>query len=42
MRLPRSAGIWRHVAAAALFGNVVPFLLISYGEQTAGAGSPGC
>jgi drug/metabolite transporter (DMT)-like permease len=39
--LPRSPGIWGHVACAALFGNVLPFLLLSYGEQTTGAGSAG-
>ncbi|WP_031032369.1 DMT family transporter, partial [Streptomyces sp. NRRL WC-3725] len=39
--LPRSAGVWGHVAAAALFGNVIPFLLLSYGEQTTGAGIAG-
>ncbi|MFD3525396.1 DMT family transporter [Streptomyces sp. NPDC058653] len=41
VNLPRSGEIWRHIAVAALFGNVVPFLLISYGEQTAGAGLAG-
>jgi drug/metabolite transporter (DMT)-like permease len=39
--LPRSRVVWGHVAAAALFGNVVPFLLLSYGEQTTGAGIAG-
>ncbi|MCM2576647.1 DMT family transporter [Streptomyces meridianus] len=39
--LPRSADLWGHVAAAALFGNVIPFLLLSYGEQTTGAGIAG-
>jgi drug/metabolite transporter (DMT)-like permease len=39
--LPRGAGLWGHVAAAALFGNVIPFLLLSYGEQTTGAGIAG-
>lgn len=39
--LPRSGGIWGHVAAAALLGNVIPFLLLSYGEQTTGAGMAG-
>ena len=38
---PRWGGVWGHVAAAALFGNVVPFLLLSYGEQTTGAGIAG-
>jgi drug/metabolite transporter (DMT)-like permease len=39
--LPRLGGIWGHVAAAALLGNVVPFLLLSFGEQTTGAGVAG-
>jgi drug/metabolite transporter (DMT)-like permease len=39
--LPRGAGVWGHVAVAALLGNVVPFLLLSYGEQTTGAGIAG-
>jgi drug/metabolite transporter (DMT)-like permease len=39
--LPRSAGIWGHVTVAALLGNVVPFLLLSYGEQSTGAGIAG-
>jgi drug/metabolite transporter (DMT)-like permease len=39
--LPRGAGVWAHLAAAALFSNVIPFLLLSYGERTAGAGIAG-
>jgi drug/metabolite transporter (DMT)-like permease len=39
--LPRSAGIWGHISVAALLGNVVPFLLLSYGEQSTGAGIAG-
>lgn len=39
--LLRGSGIWAHVAAAAAFGNVIPFLLLSYGEQTTGAGFAG-
>ncbi|UCM88958.1 DMT family transporter [Streptomyces marincola] len=39
--LPRQLGVWGHVAAAALFGNVIPFLLLSYGEQTTGAAIAG-
>ena len=39
--MPRSAGVWGHLAAAALLGNVLPFLLVSYGEQTTGAGIAG-
>ena len=41
MGLPRGAAAWGHLAAAALFGNVIPFLLLSYGERTAGAGIAG-
>lgn len=39
--MPRSVGVWGHLAAAALLGNVVPFLLVSYGEQTTGASIAG-
>jgi drug/metabolite transporter (DMT)-like permease len=39
--LPRGAPVWGHLAAAALFGNVIPFLLLSYGERSAGAGIAG-
>jgi drug/metabolite transporter (DMT)-like permease len=39
--LPRSAEVWGHYAGAALFGNVIPFLLLSYGEKTTGAGIAG-
>jgi len=39
--LPRGAGLWGHIAVAALFGNVIPFLGLSYGEQTTGAGIAG-
>jgi drug/metabolite transporter (DMT)-like permease len=39
--LPRSRVVWGHLVAAALFGNVLPFLLLSYGERTAGAGMAG-
>lgn len=39
--LARIAGVWAHVAAAALFGNVLPFLLLSYGKQSTGAGIAG-
>lgn len=41
VRLPRGAAVWGHLAGAALFGNVLPFLLLSYGERTAGAGIAG-
>lgn len=39
--LPRGGPVWGHLAGAALFGNVLPFLLLSYGERTAGAGIAG-
>ncbi|MET9224344.1 DMT family transporter [Lentzea sp. NPDC003310] len=39
--LPKSAQVWGHIAAAGLFGNVIPFLLLSYGEKTTGAGIAG-
>lgn len=39
--LPRSVPVWGHIAAAGLFGNVIPFLLLSYGEKTTGAGIAG-
>ena len=38
--LPKG-GVWGHIAGAALFGNVIPFLLLSYGEQTTSAGIAG-
>ncbi|MDX6213706.1 MAG: hypothetical protein QOF82_2793, partial [Frankiales bacterium] len=41
VRLPTSYGTWRHIAVAAVFGNVAPFLLLSYGERSAGAGMAG-
>ena len=39
--LPRDGTVWGHLAGAALFGNVLPFLLLSYGERTARAGIAG-
>ncbi len=39
--LPRSVQVWGHIGAAGLFGNVIPFLLLSYGEKTTGAGIAG-
>ncbi len=39
--LPRGSGTWAHVAGAAALGNVIPFLLLSYGEQTTSAGYAG-
>ena len=39
--LPAGRAIWRHVTAMAALGNVIPFLLLSYGEQSTGAGLAG-
>jgi drug/metabolite transporter (DMT)-like permease len=39
--LPKGRAVWGHLAGAAMFGNVLPFLLLSYGERTAGAGIAG-
>jgi drug/metabolite transporter (DMT)-like permease len=39
--LPRGRAVWGHLAGAALFGQVLPFLLLSYGERSAGAGVAG-
>ncbi len=33
LRLPRDVATWRHLAVAALLGNVVPFTLLAWGEQ---------
>jgi len=38
---PRERVVWLHLTAVAFFGNVLPFLLLSYGERTAGAGVAG-
>jgi drug/metabolite transporter (DMT)-like permease len=40
-RLPAGGRTWGLVAVAATLGNVAPFLLLSYGEQTATAGVAG-
>jgi drug/metabolite transporter (DMT)-like permease len=32
-RLPRSINLWSHLAIAALFANVIPYLLFGYGER---------
>ncbi|MCA2214280.1 DMT family transporter [Jidongwangia harbinensis] len=39
--LPRGGTVWGHLTGAALFGQVLPFLLLSYGERSAGAGVAG-
>lgn len=41
VRLPSGARTWGLIAVAAVLGNVIPFLLLSYGEQTATAGVAG-
>ncbi len=33
LRLPRDVTTWRHLATAALFGNVLPFTLLAWGEE---------
>jgi drug/metabolite transporter (DMT)-like permease len=33
LRLPRDPTTWRHLAVAALLGNVLPFSLLAWGEQ---------
>jgi drug/metabolite transporter (DMT)-like permease len=33
LRLPRDPTMWRHLAVAALFGNVLPFSLLAWGEE---------
>lgn len=33
-RLPRDRGAWAHIAAAALLGNALPWLLFAYGERS--------
>jgi drug/metabolite transporter (DMT)-like permease len=39
--LPRGAAVWGHLFVAALFANVVPFLLFAVGEQTVDSGLAG-
>jgi drug/metabolite transporter (DMT)-like permease len=39
--LPAGSRTWGLIAIAAVLGNVAPFLLLSYGEQTASAGVAG-
>ncbi|CCH35059.1 DMT family transporter [Actinosynnema sp. NPDC047251] len=40
-RLPAGKGIWGHLAVAAVFGNVIPFVLFAIGEQTVDSGVAG-
>lgn len=39
--MPRGLRLWAHLGVAAVLGNVAPFLLLGYGEQTTGAGLAG-
>jgi drug/metabolite transporter (DMT)-like permease len=39
--LPRGGAIWAQISVAALLTNVAPFLLLSWGEQSTGAGVAG-
>ena len=41
VRLPAGGRTWRLITGAAVLGNVAPFLLLSYGEETATAGVAG-
>ncbi|MGM1061009.1 DMT family transporter [Saccharothrix sp. Mg75] len=40
-RLPRDRAVWGHLALAAVFGNVIPFVLFAVGEQTVDSGVAG-
>ncbi|HEU4422410.1 MAG TPA: DMT family transporter [Pilimelia sp.] len=40
-RLPRDRATWMHLVVAALFCNVLPFLLFSLGQQTVDSGVAG-
>jgi drug/metabolite transporter (DMT)-like permease len=31
--MPRDAGLWRHLAVAAVIANIVPYFLFGWGEQ---------
>jgi len=33
LRIPRDLRVWRHYTVVAIVGNIVPFFLISWGEQ---------
>nr|AGS49659.1 permease [uncultured bacterium esnapd13] len=39
--LPRFGRVWGHVVVAAALGNVLPFMLLSYGMRNTGAGMAG-
>ncbi len=36
--LPRSLGVWRLIFASAVFGNALPFYLITWGQESVDAG----
>jgi drug/metabolite transporter (DMT)-like permease len=40
-RLPRGRRIWGHLVIAAIFGNVLPYILFPIGEQTVDSGVAG-
>lgn len=40
-RLPRSAGMWTHIAVAAVFANAAPYLLFALGEQHVSSATAG-
>ncbi|MGH9023909.1 MAG: DMT family transporter [Acidimicrobiia bacterium] len=40
-RLPRATGLWRHLFTAALFANLIPYLLFAYAEQHVGSAVAG-
>lgn len=39
--LRMSTSVWGHITVAAIFGNVAPYLLLSYGERSTGANIAG-
>jgi drug/metabolite transporter (DMT)-like permease len=41
IRLPKPGPVWGHVAVAAVFGMVAPFLLLAFGEQHTSAAMAG-
>jgi drug/metabolite transporter (DMT)-like permease len=41
LRLPRDRTTWMHLTVAAFFGNTVPYLLFSIGEQTVSSATAG-
>jgi drug/metabolite transporter (DMT)-like permease len=40
-RLPQDRRVWAHLVVAAVFGNVIPFILFPVGEQTVDSGVAG-